>query len=64
MVCLRARYSGHLFTLYIDDMVQQVEHCDIQLYADDTILYYSDNDVNCIDDFLNADLKRIHGGCV
>ena len=49
-----------LFTLYIDDMVQQVEHCDIHLYADDTILYYSDNDVNCIDDFLNADLKRIH----
>ena len=49
-----------MFTLYIDDMVQQVEHCDIHLYADDTILYYSDNDVNCIDDFLNADSKRIH----
>ena len=49
-----------LFTLYIDDIVQQVEHCDLQLYADDTILYYSHEDVNCIDYFLNSDLKRIH----
>ena len=41
-------------------MVQQVENCDIQVYADDIILYYSDNDVNCIHDFLNAELKRVH----
>ena len=49
-----------LFIIYIDDIVKQIDHCTVHLYADDTILYFSDKDINRIECLLNADLKRVH----
>ena len=39
-----------LFVLYyINDIVKQVKHCRIHLYADDTVLYFSHNDPSHIE---------------
>ena len=31
-----------LFTLYINDLPDYLEHCDVTLYTDDTVLFISD----------------------
>lgn len=49
-----------LFIIYIDDIVKQVEHCTINLYADYPILYFSDKYINRIECIIYVDLKRIH----
>ncbi len=52
-----------LFSLYVNDLPERVKHCQINLFADDTSLYYSsDNlaviqqkiqqDMDCIDEWL------------
>ena len=37
-----------LFTLYINDLPDYLEHCDVTLYADDTVLFISDKSLHNI----------------
>lgn len=48
-----------LFILYINDIVNVVTNCDIQMFADDTLLYVVGNDVDVICETLNTELKNI-----
>ena len=48
-----------LFLLYINDIVQYVQKCNIQLFADDTLLYYIGDDVDEIINTLNDELKTL-----
>ena len=49
-----------LFTVYINDIIQSIHGCSIHLYADDTVLYFSDKDVSRIEQTLNIQLKCIY----
>lgn len=48
-----------LFITYINDLPSVVKNCDIQLYADDTLLFYSSNSIEDIESCLSADLSSI-----
>jgi hypothetical protein len=48
-----------VFIIYINDMLNIVKHCEIILYADDTLLYYSSNSVKDIEQCVNEDLHSI-----
>ena len=48
-----------LFILYINDITNVVNNCDIQMFADDTLLYIVGNDVDVICETLNTELKNI-----
>ena len=43
-----------LFTLYINDLPDYLEHCDVTLYADDTVLFISDKSLH------NSDLEKLN----
>ena len=49
-----------LFVIYINDIVKQVKNCSIELYADDTVLYFSHHDPSRIENILNNDLQRVY----
>lgn len=51
----------NLFTLYINDIVQYVDKCSIQLFADDTLLYYAANSVTEVISVINKELHIIQG---
>ena len=44
-----------LFTLYINDLPDYLEHCDVTLYADDTVLFISDKSLNNIKSYMKTD---------
>lgn len=48
-----------LFVLYINDIVKVVKGCELQLFADDTILYFESNNINVLIETINDDLKRL-----
>lgn len=48
-----------LFVLYINDMPGEVRLCNIILYANDAILFYSAKDKNKIEEILNEELSVI-----
>ena len=48
-----------LFTVCINDLPDVVRHCSVQLYADDTVLYYFSSFIDAIKDSLNTDLIAI-----
>jgi hypothetical protein len=49
-----------LFNLYVNDIIKYVNHCNISLFADDTMLYKSGKDVYTIINQINDDLRNIH----
>lgn len=49
-----------LFTLYINDLPTVIKDCKVVLYADDTALFASGNDISQIQKTLNDDLARAH----
>ena len=49
-----------LFLLYIDDLVETVEHCGIRLFADDTCLFIEVGDRDETAALINSDLNRIY----
>ena len=49
-----------LFTLYINDLDKCVKKCSLQLYADDTVLYFSDKSPKVIESVLNNDLNNLY----
>ena len=48
-----------LFIIYINDLPSVVESCEIQLYADDTLLFFSSSSVSDIEDHLSEDLGHV-----
>jgi len=47
-----------LFLLFINDMPEVLSQCSIEMYADDTLLYFHGTDLNTIERVLNNDLKQ------
>ena len=47
-----------LFLLYVNDTPQTIE-CDLLLYADDSVLFFSHKDVDVINDQLNRDFNSL-----
>ena len=48
-----------LFITYINDLPFVVTNCDIQLYADDTLLFYNSSSIEDIESCLSADLSNV-----
>ena len=48
-----------LFTIFVDDLPRVVEHCSINLYADDTTIYCSARDPSDVRDQLGSDLSHV-----
>ena len=48
-----------LFTIFVNDLPRVVEYCSINLYADDTTIYYSAKDPSIIRDLLGSDLACV-----
>lgn len=49
-----------LFIMYINDIVKYVKNCQIQLFADDTILYFVGDNADQIIDVINEDLNLLY----
>ena len=49
-----------LFMLYINDLPDYLEHCDVTLYADDTVLFISDKSLHNIKSHMNSDLEKLN----
>ena len=49
-----------MFIIYINDIVKQIKNCSIHLYADDTVLYYSDTNPDTVQKHLQEDLNSIY----
>ena len=48
------------FLLYINDLVHEVQHCNIRFFADDTCLFIEVDNRDQTVHLVNADLERIH----
>ena len=49
-----------LFIIYVNDLPNCLNSCEISVYADDTVLYYSSESVTSIEAKLNDDLLNVH----
>ena len=52
-----------LFLLYINDLPLSVEHCNIDMFADDTTMHLHDNSISRIETTLNHELCQIQKWC-
>ena len=50
-----------LFLIYINDLPECLTHCKSILYADDTLLYYSAENISDLQSKLNSDLRSLSG---
>ena len=48
-----------LFLIYANDSPLSPIHCEISLYADDTVIYYSSGNAHDIENRINSDLERL-----
>ena len=46
-----------MFLLFINDMPNCIKHSTVDMYADDTLIYVSHNNVDLIEKYLNEDLE-------
>ena len=49
-----------LFTIYINDLPDHLKHCDVTLFAGDTVLYSSSISIHTIQSILNSDLDHLN----
>ena len=49
-----------LFLCYMNDLPHHLLQCNASLYADDTSIYYTDNNIANISCFLNRELENIY----
>ena len=52
-----------LFLLYINDFSKVLSHCKVSLYADDTVLYYSANEIDDVVACVQNDLSSLSNWC-
>ena len=52
-----------LFIVFFNDIADKIQHSNVITYADDTVVYYSNVDVNTIDDVLNLEMGSIGEYC-
>ena len=52
-----------LFLLYINDMASAMKNCKVSLYADDTVLYCSHNNVQIASGLIQQDLDLLNLWC-
>ena len=48
-----------LFTRYINDLPDYLDHCDVTLYVDDTVLFISGKSLHNIKSYMNSDLEEL-----
>lgn len=48
-----------LFLIYINDLPKCLELCEISIYADDTVIYYSSSAPTAVEQALNKDLSNV-----
>ena len=48
-----------LFLIYIDDLSKVLKHSDVIMYADDTVLYFSHEDIKNIEVALSEDMDAV-----
>ena len=48
-----------LFLIYVNKLPLHVSHCEMSLYADDTVIYYSSNCAIELREKLNSDLQNL-----
>ena len=48
-----------LFLLYVNDMPSALEYCELRLYADDTCIFFSHENITEIEEKLNTDFNRL-----
>ena len=48
-----------LFLLQINDFVKSVKNCNIQMYADDTVIYTSHSNISVIEQTLTSEMKNV-----
>ena len=48
-----------LFIIYVNDLPSCIKHCNVSLYADDTVIYFSSSDISVVEDKLNSDLASL-----
>jgi hypothetical protein len=49
-----------LFLIFVNDLPYCINHCEISLYADDAVIYFSNSNNACdLDKKLNSDLKHL-----
>lgn len=49
-----------LFILYINDMKKAIKHCDINLFADDTVIFIADKDENVAINKIREDIETLN----
>ena len=52
-----------LFLIYVNDLSSYIEKCKYQLYADDTVIYCTSDDLNASTQYLQADLEKFTKWC-
>ena len=52
-----------LFLLYINDLNNTLLHCKVQLYADDTVIYFSPEDLDVANYLVQRDLDCLSDWC-
>ena len=50
-----------LFVLYVNDLHLRLEHCNVLMYADDTLLYHASSDSKIIESAINKDITKLAG---
>ena len=48
-----------LFLVQINDLVKSIKHCNIQMYADDTVIYTSNSNISVIEQTLTSEMKNV-----
>ncbi|CAH1252651.1 Hypp973 [Branchiostoma lanceolatum] len=48
-----------LFCLYVNDLPNVIRNCSIQMYADDTVLYFSASTVKDCEEAVSSDVRRV-----
>ena len=52
-----------LFSIYVNDLSNVIERCKYQLYADDTVIYFTGEDLNASTNILEKDLENFTKWC-
>ena len=52
-----------LFLIYVNDLSNVIKNCKYQLYADDTVIYYTGNNLNVSTNILENDLTNFTNWC-